>query len=178
MKKVTYLFFTFLLIGSFTSCMSEEEMEKARKYKLDYIYVDEQIELKDIPYSKTFKFKAKETVEKSRFVVEFHYLNFKKLWRDTEEDIENRTSIYKSLIGFSYKVYDKTNNKIIFSYKVTDTRGLSISTATPSIYLGSNVQIKKNIDYEVVIDIPSKKDTKEQYLNPVFVVGVLRKAPL
>jgi hypothetical protein len=175
MKNLKYLILILLIIGVTAGCISEEQMEKARKYKLEYVYIEDQLELKEIPYTKTFKFKAKDTIEKNRFTVDLVYLNFETLWRNKEPDIGNRSDIFKSLIGFSYVIYDKTHNKSIFSYEVKDTKGLSVSTVLPVIFLDSYMQIEKNVNYEVVVNIPSKKDTKDQYLKPIFVIGVLQK---
>lgn len=176
MKNIRYLILILLILGVFAGCTSEEEMEKARKYKLEYVYIEKQLELKEIPYTNTYKFKAKDTVEKTRFTVALVYANFEKLWRDKEPDIENRSNIIKSLLGFSYEIYDKTHNKLAFSCEVTNIKKhLSVDTVLPCISLDSDIEIEKNVDYEVVVNMPGKKDTKEQYLKPVFVVGVLKK---
>jgi hypothetical protein len=175
MKNILYLILIYLIIGIFAGCMSEKEIERAKKYKLEYVYIEEQLELKETPYTKTFKFKAKDTIEKRRFTIDLVYFNFERLWGDEQSDVENRVNIFKSLNGFSYSIYDKTHNKLKFSYTVVDAKGLSVSTALPVVFLHRDIQIEKNCDYEVVVNIPSKKNTQEQYLRPIFIVGVLKK---
>jgi hypothetical protein len=174
MKKMLFLIVIFSIAGVSVGCLSGENIEKARKYKLEYVYIEDQLELKEKSYTKKFNFKAKKTIEKTRFVVELVYFDFKNLFTKANE--EHRNNIYKSLIGLSYTIYDKTQNKLAFSCEITDGDGnLSISTALPSVFLNSDIEIKKNVNYEIVVTLPSKKDTQEQYLRPMFVVGVMEK---
>lgn len=174
MKSIKYLILILLITGICAGCLSEEEVAKARKYKLDYVYIEDQLELKETPYTKTFKFKARSTIEKPRFTVGLVYFNFKTLYSKADE--ENLMNICNSLIGFSYVVYDRTHNKLTFSSEVKDiNKDLSVSAALPLIFLDSDMQIEKNVNYEVVVNIPGEKDINEQYLKPVLIVGVLQK---
>lgn len=170
-----YLALLVIVILLITGCLSQEESAKARKYGLEYVYIEKPLELKEAPYVKKLNFKTRSTIEKTRFVIKLYYFNFTDLSRNVEPDKENLRNICNSLLGSSYEIYDKKNNKLIFSYKVTNINDIGVSTTSPSIFLGSDMQKEKNVNYEVVVNIPSKKDTKEQYLKPVFVVGVLKK---
>ncbi len=173
MKKVFLLLLAlFLLING---CVFGTNTEKATFYKLESLYIEEPIELMSQSYSKSFVFIPTSTSD--RLTIDLYYLNFKYLFRNQDkEDLEN---IYKSLIGFSIELYDQSKNKLIYSREITENNKPSIGTATPSIFLVNKViKIERGKRYEIKLNIPAKEETNNQYLKPMFIVGIVPKAQL
>jgi hypothetical protein len=160
---------TSVLLGLSTNHMSEEEVERASKYKMEYVFIEEQLELKDNPDIKTFTFTAKNPSDRVR--LKLSYLNFDHLY--TKKDQMLRSYIYKSLVGFSVQMYDGESKQLIFTYEITEINRPSVSTATPSLFLGSGIQVTGMREYKIIVSIPAKKDTEDQYLKPTFIAGIV-----
>jgi hypothetical protein len=174
MKKILILIVIILIAGVSVGCLSGKDIERARRYNLEYVYIEDQLELKEEPYTKKFNFRAKKNIEKRRFSINLVYFHFKNFFTKVNE--EHQINIYKSLIGISYAIYDKTHNELVFSHEISDIHNdVWIRTDLPGICLYGDVEIKKNVNYEMVVTLPSKKDTQKQYLRPIFVVGVMEK---
>lgn len=159
-------------IASIFGCISQEEKEYAKKYGLKYVYLDSPLELKKEPYKKILNFKAKYSANSSKFFLELYYLNLDYRFFSNNKKIID--SIHQSLINFSIKIYDAKKKQQLSFLKITQENNLSFSTATPSIFLteASDINIKIGKEYQIILEIPAKKNTPEEYLKPTFVAGI------
>jgi len=155
-------------------CISKEEKERAEKYSLRYVYIDQAITLKEISYSIKYFFLAKYSTE--NLIVELYYLNFHQYFAQT--DNEKKNDIHKSLIGLTLEMYEKKDRKLIYTYHIKEAERPYFSMATPSLSLGGPPKVKRGHEYEIILKVPAKKDTEDEYLRPTFVVGILKSPPI
>jgi hypothetical protein len=171
MKKLLLLLVLIVAVFNLIGCRSD----KAMKYGLEYVYCDEQLEIKDSVNVKIIHFTAKRIYDQTRYDAALYYSSeCKNLMSADEGGHKSRENVIKSLIGFSYEIYDQTENKVVFIYRF-DEDLIGFGTVNPSLSLVGDFRMVRNNKYKVTIHIPRINSTQEKYLNPVFVIGIVQK---
>ncbi|NLY75286.1 MAG: hypothetical protein GX075_08270 [Firmicutes bacterium] len=158
----------FLISKTFTASNSKDDPRYDPEYwHLGTVEIVEELPLLEEPYQKKLTFTSKNST--NNFELRFFY--------DMEVGYgsEIPKKILQSLIGFSVEMYEIKSAKKIGSYKVVSDNfkdNHAFNRNVPfSFWLLSGIKVKRNHQYQIVVKMPSKKDTDSILARPILVGG-------
>lgn len=159
----------FLISKTLTASNSKDDPRyDPKRWHLGTVEIVEELPLLDEPYQKKLTFISKNSTD--NFELRFFY--------DMEVGYgsEIPKKILQSLLGYSLDLYDMQSQKVIASDKVISVSFKedkhSINYNVPfSMWLLSGIKVKRNHQYQIVVNMPSKKDTDSILAHPILVGG-------
>ncbi len=150
-----------------------DHMTDFKKWGFKSVELKEVLELKEEPYIKEILYSCQKTSSKFDIRLYYEHVEFKDSLTVKDNADEK---ILTSLVGFSFEMYDLKTNRKISSYKFKNAsfrdNNEFVYNQPLSIWIASQITVKKNQKYKIILYIPSKNDTDVKFLKPVLIGGV------
>ena len=162
------------LIVSLTSGCEEMDKNDSKKWGLKKVEFVETLELKNESYMKKMKYVCSKSSPKFEF--RLYYIFEEQDVLTAKDNVEEK--ILESLVGFTIQFIDVKNNKELAKYIVRNSSfwdNNAFNHNDPlSLWLASGIKVQKGKEYEILLILPSKKDTNFKFLKPILVGGIAR----
>jgi len=175
MKKLKLILIFILIVADLNNgCVTKMNENDLKKWRLKSVEFMKEIELKEQSSTEKIIFKCKKSSANFEFRLYYPLVDFE---NPTTVKNEADEKILKSLVGFSFELYDLKTKEKMYCYKIIspsfrDNKVFIYGRPPLGFWLASKLKVKKNREYMIVLTIPNKKETDNKFLKPVLVGGI------
>lgn len=175
MKKIIIFLLCLILINCLETRRNKEYKELEKVYGFDCIYIYKQLKFNKKPNNLFFNFKAIKSSKELTFNICFDVLDKSSSFNSIYEQNE----IISSFKGFRFEFYDE--KKLLYTFENEKETNIRIGltkfgkSGILYIFLGEDIEIKKDHNYYLKLIIPSLTDFNNDDLKPIFISGIKSK---
>jgi hypothetical protein len=162
-----------LVLGINIGCEAEMNESDFKKWGLKSVKLIKELELTAEPHTEQIKYLCKKTSSKFEFRLYYELVEFE---NSTTVKDNAEEKILKSLVDFSFELYDLKTKQKLASYKVINSSFRDnhsfIYNKPISIWLADQLKVQRNKEYEIILTLPSKRQTDSKFLKPILVGGI------